>query len=130
MEQITITIFYGKGEYAVTDKVIPKLIEALKDYDETNTWKWALQDFLGIKMDGKFSNRYHAVIKALENVEDEKVVELYTALSNVEEKDAEDIQRVKRMTSEEKAARRLEIETLLEDVDIDPKEKEKMLKAI
>lgn len=85
------TIFYGQGEYAVTNKNIDGLIRDLKTFNETpteggkrqNVWKWKLGDVLGIKRTGETGKRFNEILETLDK-SDPKQEELFDLMSEVE----------------------------------------------
>ena len=57
-----VTTYFGKGEYAITSKNAGNLAEAVHQYRNDGGWKWALQDCLGIKIDGTLSPRFDNIL--------------------------------------------------------------------
>ena len=54
-------ILFGRGEYAITEQKVPKLIAQIKKFQETGVWIWSLVDHLGISKVG-FKRRYYEVL--------------------------------------------------------------------
>ena len=89
-----VETFFGKGEYALTSKNTAKLINHVRNYNATGKWVWALVDCIGIRQDGKFGNRYHAILG--DPVVNEKCPELIEVMKQVPERKPEEIKRTYR----------------------------------
>ena len=85
----TKQVYFGKGEYAITNDNFAKLTAAVEKYKLDGGWKWALQDCLGIKMDGSLGRRFGDIL-ATENVPEE----LKMAMIEVKPRPAEEVYRI------------------------------------
>jgi len=82
-------IYFGKGEYAITSDNFQKLAAAAQRYSVDGGWKWALQDSLGIKMDGTLGRRFGDIL-ATEKVPEE----LKTSMLLVQPREAAEVFRI------------------------------------
>jgi len=82
-------IYFGKGEYAITSDNFQKLAAAAQRYSVDGGWKWALQDSLGIKMDGSLGRRFTDILATKEVPE-----ELKQAMALVQPREAVEVFRI------------------------------------
>ncbi len=65
-------VYFGRGEYAITSDNYQKLATAAQRFSVDGGWKWALQDSLGIKMDGSLGRRFTDILATKEVPEELK----------------------------------------------------------
>jgi type VI protein secretion system component VasK len=128
-KQISV-VYFGKGEYALTDANADKLAKAVAVYSETGKWQWSLQDCLGIKPDGTVGKRFEEIKATLAKVEDDSLAaNLLDAMNNVVIHS--EVTRTVRVDSAEKQRRREEVAAILSFVEgLSEEEKAKMVKAV
>lgn len=127
-EQKPITVFMGTGEYALTDRAIPKLLTAIEKYNSEAEWKWCLQDYLGVKADGTFTKRFTDIQTTLKDNPDENVQLLLLAMSTIVPQ--KEVKRITRVSSAERDAKRKVVEDDLISRGVDPEMAKKLAKAV
>ena len=81
--------YFGKGEYAVTDKNCASLVKAVNRFAEDGGWSWKLQDCLGVCLNGTIGKRFNAIASHPEVPE-----ELREAMKAMPLRSASDIHRI------------------------------------
>lgn len=105
MNEQTMKVYFGKGEYAITGLNIDKFIAAAKGYNDENKWKSYVWDYLGFHYEKGQLKRYKDVMAVLSQSDDEKAMELVAEMERFQVKAADTLEIRKKMTAEQKAAK-------------------------
>jgi len=130
MNTTTITVFYGKGEYAITSANVDRLIRHAQDYIEKSIWKWSIQDNLGFQKKGVKTKRYDEIVAQLAQVDEPQIQILRELMLRLEPKPQEELKCRVKQSPELKEAKRAELRAQLEDIGVDAVTMERMLKAV
>ena len=101
---------FGTGEFAITVKNIVRLTEALKEYNESNIWKWSLYDSIGINKNGKSGKKFEEVKATFSEMETAEAKAFSAELNKVVAKEESQIVYNQRPSSEEKSKLKAEEE--------------------
>lgn len=132
MAQEINKVYFGRGEYALSNANIDRVSKALATYNESGKWQWACQDVLGVKMDGSIGKRFGEIQAALATQEDDpKAVALLGIMSETAVRAPETITRTTRVDSAERQARQAAVKEILSTVEgLTEAEVARMAKAV
>ncbi|MBP6992793.1 MAG: hypothetical protein KBC90_14850 [Spirochaetes bacterium] len=74
---------YGSGVYPITNQNLEKLIGYMTQFNATGEWHYPIENWCGIKKDGKVGKQYKETLEALSKIEVENVQKLLALLLGV-----------------------------------------------